>query len=49
MTPILLFIVTLGCGFMAWRRYKNNDRGFAYAWMGCAAINAFCLLQYLLP
>jgi len=47
MLPILFFIATLVCAFMGHRRYKSNDRGFAYAWAGCAVINAFCLVQAL--
>lgn len=47
MIPVTLLLVALGSLFMAYRRHKNNERGFAYAWMGCAAINIFCLIQYL--
>lgn len=48
MIPSILIIVILGSLFMAFRRYRGGERGFAYAWVGCAAINAFCLARYLL-
>lgn len=48
MIPFLLLLVILGSLFMALRRYKGGDRVFAYAWMGCAAINLVCLVRYLI-
>lgn len=44
---IMILLVVLLSLFMAYRRKKGNENGYAAAWLGCALVNAWLLFHLL--
>lgn len=44
---IIILIILLAL-FMAYRRMKSNEKGYVYAWLACALINAVLLVRLML-
>ena len=41
---VIILIILLSL-FMAYRRKKSNEKGYAYAWLACAVINTALLIR----
>ena len=43
----VIFVIILLSLVMAYRRGTRGERGYAYAWLACACINALLLVRLL--